>query len=178
LLYGQCSVQITADDAATKIAQTYKLLGADERTGYIDTAGIGKIAKYRYIGFISGDTYEVENRKKAESYGGMRLSKTRLANKKKAEDIQFDVVSDGIGRNHVVVTITAEYEIPFGGFLSLIGKNPTQVYTATASAECLDVMDYYTTVNFAKRCKKYLDDNSTFVKTISSVMKLFTHDYD
>jgi len=66
------------------------------------------------------------------------------------------VVPDGIGRRHVVVTVTADYEIPFGGFLSIIKQDSTKRYVATASADCMDIIDYYTTVSFAKSCTQNL----------------------
>ena len=67
--------------------------------------------------------------------------------------------------------VTADHEIPFGGFLSLIGRDSTQRYVAIATAECIDMMDYYSTVTFAKRCADYLN-NSKFINTGSSILSM------
>jgi hypothetical protein len=176
LMYQQCAVQITAEDAAAKTAQTYKLLNADSTTGKISIDDLGKVALYRY-GFISSSTYQEKNRTKTISYVVNRLSKTRFSKALSDPQTTFTIVNDGIGRNHVVVKVSAQYEIPFGSFLSIMGMQPTKVFTATASAECADVIDYVDTVKFTRRCCDKLDNDSVIVSMISSWMKVLNHDY-
>jgi hypothetical protein len=177
LLYEQCSVQIIAEDAATKVAQTYKLLESDTATGDIGLDEINEIPLYRYDQLFGGDTFESENRKKTRSYAGLRLSKTSLANKSQSLSVEFTVEPNGNSRRHVVVAVATEYEIPFGNFLSLIGFDSVQNYQATASAECVDILDYYARISFASRIANY-PEKSKVVKTISSLMKVIFHEYD
>ena len=171
VLFQRWNVQTIANESATRIAQTYKLISADESTGYASKDQIIDIREYRYIWNNSELKDSAESR--IIEYAGWRLSKTTFT--KDVTDPQFDVVikNDSLARRHVEVTITGEYAVPFGQALSYFGFDSTTKYEVTAYADCVDIIDYINTVDFVGTQTSLNQFGSNTIGLVNAVLKLF-----
>lgn len=171
VLFQRWNIQTIANEAATRIAQTYKLMEADESTGYVSKSDITEIREYRYI----WNNSELQNsaKTKIEDYASWRLLKTTFT--KNVTEPQFDikVVNDSLARRHIEVTITGEYSVPFGQALSYFGFDSTTKYEVSAYADCVDIVDYINTVDFVKTQTSLNQLGSKTIGLINAILKLF-----
>ena len=146
VLFQAWNVQTIANETAAKAAATYKLADSDLADPYV--------------------SFE---------YSQDRLQKTTYTKAVTQPEVVVQVKEDTLARRHIEVTITGEYTVPFGEALSYFGFDSIAHYETTASAECLDLIDYIDTVDFAgKQCS--LDIlGSSLVGAINKMMKLI-HD--
>ena len=49
VLFQRCNIQTIANESATRVAQTYKLMDADVDTGYVSKSEVSEVREYRYI---------------------------------------------------------------------------------------------------------------------------------
>lgn len=49
VLFQRWNIQTIANEAATRVAQTYKLMDADVDTGYVSKSEVTEVREYRYI---------------------------------------------------------------------------------------------------------------------------------
>ena len=175
LMYQQTAIQIAADDAAAKIAQTYRLVNADLTTGKISVDELVAVDLYRYGPM--GGSFEAENKAKTANYINNRMHAVSFALEVVKPNTEMRVEGDGLGRSHLVIHVESTYKMPFGSFLKLIGMEDELVFKASSVADCVDILEYYNSVSFAYRCFNYLDKNSYVSKAISQWMKVTNHDY-
>jgi len=172
--YQQWNVQSTANDVAVKIAQTYSLLDCDIYTGNPTDNDLYEKPLYRYI-FSSGK-YESKNDARANELAIEILENSSFGYGNAADAvISVNTEYDSLARRHINVTIETKQKIPFSEGFELFGMGGERTFTATASAECIDMMDYVSTVNFVKNADSFIkipvvDDA---VKMIDSWLKLF-----
>lgn len=178
LLYQQWNIQIAADDAASKIAGSYSMLGADNKTGAIVLEDYLDVDLYRNIdlGIIGSATkYENKNKERITDYVTGRLSGTSFSNAVGTPDIKCEIVKDGYARKHLEITYTATYKIPFGEGMEVLGMDGERTFTATGSAECTDMMDYINAVQVAEVAPSYfscktLDAVESWMNVIVSII--------
>ena len=171
LLYQHWNMQIAVDDAVSKIAGTYSVIESDNQTGVVSNENYREVELYRNIDIFGGATkYENKNKERLTEYLTDRLNRTSFANQVGETEIVSEIVSDAFARKHLKVTATAEFRIPFGEGLELMGMNATRSYTATASAECMDMLDYVNSVKVVEVAPDYID--SKFLDAVDSWMKL------
>lgn len=179
--YQQYDVQVTAADTANKIAQTYSFTDGNAITGEPSDNSFRKRPCYRYI--INPQKYEEKNRSRAKEYAVEMLTRTSYASLNQDNlDVKFNVETDGLARRHVDVEVTATYKIPFAEGLEIFGIKSERQYTATASAECVDLMDYISTVNFVSKAGPLLIGKisgvSDIIKAVDSWMGAFKTIFD
>lgn len=168
LIYEKHNVSVTASTIAVKIAQTYAFPdNSDLETGLYTVDPAGNMHLYRYL-FGNDDALQSKNEERAQSYGITRLSNLSLASPAGEPTLTFELKNDGLGRNHVEVTINAKYEFIGSSFLSLFGLPTTMDYQATGYAECLDIIDYVGTVNYANTMFDAGWSGSSIVKAVKS----------
>ena len=173
VLFQAWDVQTIANETAAKAAATYKLADSDLADPYVSVEQITGISRFRY--WFGDDSLEREAETKSFEYSQDRLQKTTYTKAVTQPEVVVQVKEDTLARRHIEVTITGEYTVPFGEALSYFGFDSIAHYETTASAECLDLIDYIDTVDFAgKQCS--LDIlGSSLVGAINKMMKLI-HD--
>lgn len=173
VLFQAWNVQTIANETAAKAAATYKLADSDLADPYVSVEQITGISRFRY--WFGDDSLEREAETKSFEYSQNRLQKTTYTKAVTQPEVVVQVKEDTLARRHIEVTITGEYTVPFGEALSYFGFDSIAHYETTASAECLDLIDYIDTVDFAgKQCS--LDIlGSSLVGAINKMMKLI-HD--
>lgn len=173
VLFQAWNVQTIANETAAKAAATYKLADSDLADPYVSVEQITGISRFRY--WFGDDSLEREAETKSFEYSQDRLQKTTYTKAVTQPEVVVQVKEDTLARRHIEVTITGEYTVPFGEALSYFGFDSIAHYETTTSAECLDLIDYIDTVDFAgKQCS--LDIlGSSLVGAINKMMKLI-HD--
>lgn len=173
VLFQAWNVQTIANETAAKAAATYKLADSDLADPYVSVDQITGISRFRY--WFGDDSLEREAETKSFEYSQDRLQKTTYTKAVTQPEVAVQVKEDTLARRHIEVTITGEYTVPFGEALSYFGFDSIAHYETTASAECLDLINYIDTVDFAgKQCS--LDIlGSSLVGAINKMMKLI-HD--
>ena len=173
VLFQAWNVQTIANETAAKAAATYKLADSDLADPYVSVDQITGISRFRY--WFGDDSLEREAETKSFEYSQDRLQKTTYTKAVTQPEVAVQVKEDTLARRHIEVTITGEYTVPFGEALSYFGFDSIAHYETTASAECLDLIDYIDTVDFeGKQCS--LDIlGSSLVGAINKMMKLI-HD--
>ena len=173
VLFQAWNVQTIANETAAKAAATYKLADSDLADPYVSVDQITGISRFRY--WFGDDSLEREAETKSFEYSQDRLQKTTYTKAVTQPEVAVQVKEDTLARRHIEVTVTGEYTVPFGEALSYFGFDSIAHYETTASAECLDLIDYIDTVDFAgKQCS--LDIlGSSLVGAINKMMKLI-HD--
>ncbi len=171
VLFQAWNIQVIANETAAKAAQTYKLADADIVTGYVTEEQITEVKEYRYLWKSS----ELENaaRDKLVGYASDRLIKTTYTKQVGEPEIKMELCRDAFARRHIEVTIQGRYTVPFGEALSYAGLDSVTTYTATARAECLDLMDYVTTVDFASEQASLGQFDSQLVDFLDKFLGLF-----
>ena len=173
VLFQAWNVQTIANETAAKAAATYKLADSDLADPYVSVDQITGISRFRY--WFGDDSLEREAETKSFEYSQDRLQKTTYTKAVTQPEVAVQVKEDTLARRHIEVTITGAYTVPSGVALSYFGFDSIAHYETTASAECLDLIDYIDTVDFAgKQCS--LDIlGSSLVGAINKMMKLI-HD--
>ena len=167
LFYQQWHVVNTANDAAYRIAQSYAYPNTDPVMGFVNASLKSSLSPYRYI----GSSLKEDNAEKGEKYAEWRLDATSLAYAVSEPDIHVQTVYDGFAQRHIVVDISAEYEIPFGGALAFFGLDDTVTFHATGRAMLMDVSDYMYSVNSLNAITTSTL-KSDILKTVDSILGL------
>lgn len=167
LFYQQWVVSFTANDTATRIAQSYAYPNTDPVMGYINQSMKSSISPFRYLGSHLSEG----NKDKGETYATWCLKTASLSYAEGEPRIIVQTIYDDFARRHIVVDITARYEIPFGGALEFFGFDGHVTYHATGRAVCQDLSDYVIGVQVAKSLTGETF-GSKIVGTYNSVVKL------
>lgn len=171
VVYQHWNMQIVAEDVATKVAHNYKSAEADFNVG---TANYGKeeLSLYRYI--LPRSKREMTERalERGTTYAIERLKKTTFAASSTSPTIEVKIINDTLASRHVEVTIENTYIIPFVDFLKAVGFDDLGYISVTASAECVDILDYINTVDFVKSVASLGDlSDSKVIGAIGKVWK-------
>lgn len=175
VLFQRWNLQTIANDAAARMAQTYRLDDADEITGYVSEDELVSVGAYRYAGNLITKKMETSIDKRVSDYAGWRLTKTTFTKNISPPVIKAVVHPDALGRRHIEVTATGEYAVPFGEALSYFGFDSTIVYEAKAYADCVDIIDY---INLVDYVDTQTNISGKFVGLIDSVLSLFDNIFD
>lgn len=176
VLYQRWNIQTIANDAASRMAQSYRFVEAEEMTGEVTKDQLVTISPYRYL--FGKETQKASIGRRISSYAGWRLLKTTYANYEEDPTYHITVDSDTLGRRHVNVEVTARYKVPFGEIMTMYGYDSSMETKVTARAECVDLIDYVNTVDFVKNQAKLGFLGSKSVSLIDSVLKLFGDSID
>lgn len=180
-IYYQRNVITTiSNDAAVKIADTYCYPSSDLIIGYVEPENFTNRDLYRGI---MGDSLLEKNTEKAKKYIQYRLQKTNFSNVVDSVEVELEMINDSALRKHIEVTAKCTFNTPFGVALKFFGMSDKFTYQAVGRADCTDVIDYISTVDYRDNFDKNL--NSNFVKAIDSCTKLiyklidkYNHNYD
>lgn len=178
-LYQQVNIIVTANDTATRIAQTYRFPDSDYLIGFVSPEDVTSVSPYRYFAGASQSVFKDVAAEKCRRLAQYRLAHTGMLAMKGQSQTTTKVVSDALGRRHIEVTVRAEFDVPLLSILrffmpaSKISSTGTYTMAATARAECPDLIDYISTINYAKQMMG-LNIGSETVKLINQILKSFT----
>lgn len=173
VLYQQWNIQVIANEAASRMAQTYRLNQADESSGFVTVDQLTEVGPYRYVGNVLTKKMEKSISERVSTYTRWRLSKTTYTNSIGEPAVSVAVVPDSLGRRHLEVTITGVYAVPFGEALSYFGFDSTITYETTAYAECIDLIDYMNFIDYVEAQTNLKKFNSKTIELIDALWSLF-----
>ena len=87
VLFQRWNIQTIANESATRVAQTYKLMDSDVVSGYVSKAEVAEVREYRYI--WKNSELQNSSKTKIEDYASKRLKKTTFT--KNVTEPQFDI---------------------------------------------------------------------------------------
>ncbi len=182
--YQRMTVNVVANDTAAKIASGFRIGAEDLYDATYDADDLAEMNPYRY--WFAYDDLKETATEAAEDYATGRLARSSFIKSKEGKDtsVTFDIVGDGIGRKHVVVTLEGEYALPFGEVFGYFGMDDYASYTVCGYAECMDILSYINDVKFASTVAstivadlgatgKLLDSSVTLINKIIGVIQEF-----
>lgn len=172
VFYHIWSMQTIANEAATRVAQSCKFSEADIDTGYVTLEELTSLERYRYLKNKS-ERMEQIAQEKLEDYVNRRLDRVSFVHKMADPEIRMEIKKDGMASRHIEVHITEKFQVPFGAALTYFGYDDTISYECTSYAKCLDIIDYINTVDFVDQQTSANQLNSSLVKLVNAVLKLF-----
>lgn len=173
VLYQRWNLQTIANETAARVAQTYRFSNIDESSGGVSRDDILKVGPYRY--FTNGITKKMEKNAMARvsEYSFWRLGRTTFTTDVTEPQCETKVKSDAMGRRHIETTLTGEYAVPFGEVLDYFGLGGTIEYKVSAYADCVDIVDYISFVDFMKKQTSLDMFDSESIKLVDSFISLF-----
>ncbi|MFR0861666.1 MAG: TadE/TadG family type IV pilus assembly protein [Pseudoruminococcus massiliensis] len=173
IFYQKAMLNSVADEIASSVGATFKFKDSDLMEREIGSNELSSNQMYRYM-FHRDDTLDAK-KIKAKEYIGKRVGLTNLgiSNKTpKVEDIKL--YTDNIGRFHVTVDVSMETEILFMGVLkyfNIIDSTPR--FTASSSAECLDITEYNSYLNMVHGVINGIAGDGTPLALVGKVVDIF-----
>lgn len=165
--YQRWNIQTIANEAATRMAQTYRFDSTDAESGYVTKEQLVEVGLYRnFLGFNK----EKSMKSRISLYAGERLSRTTYTKNVSEPVFAVQLKHDAMGRRHVELTITGEYSVPFGEALTFFGFPGTTTYEVTSYAECLDLIDYINYVDFVKEQTGLGQIKGGIIKSVDAVI--------
>lgn len=176
IVYEQNLLESTANNTASNIANVYSSLCRDPEYGYVNDVNFYKTNLYRYVTNTFNSSMDNKAIRKGEWFSLYRIKKNRLIkDEPKAVTIDVKRRPGSLLLNQVIVSITSEYSLPL---TRIWGGNNKMTFTATAKANCIDLLDYFDTVmmveeDVIKKLDKFTSTFTTFINTFdfSSLVK-------
>lgn len=182
IYYQRYLVTAVTNDIAVKIASTYNNPDSDLIMGYITTEELSERDLYR--GFQSGELHDV-NEGKANSYVTYMLEHTNFSGTVEDVEVTVDLVADSPIRKHIEIETVCTFNTPFNEVFSMFGMDELVTYGATARADCTDIMEYYSTIEFASflGSSEFIETRgantiSQIASMVTSFVDLFNHIYE
>lgn len=172
VLYRQSLVTAVANQTASDIAMIYPYLDRDPNTGFAGQYDFEEVdSLYRYFVWKSGN-YKSGNVDKAKWYANALLKQGSLsAYDTSSVVVDVKITAGNALRRNIIVSVKDTYKVPFTGVFEIFGMSGRVEINATASAECVDMIDYMDTTNLLN----YVVDKATpFSDLISAVDKWIT----
>ena len=163
LFYQRSMLNTLAVDTANEIAANYKYSAYKENSN-------GELEVRLYRTTFAKSKVEALNKTKAEKYIQTKAAATTLGTDTKVVLEDFNVVTDSIGRMHVEVSASMEFDFLFSGalkYFGIISGKPKIV--STARSECLDITAYAGHVNFLRYVQSKANE-SEFLNTAAGII--------
>lgn len=105
-------------------------------------------------------TVAADQAQRGKEYAQWRVPQASLGLNPGELDVDCQVEYTGIGRAYVKVTVSQRTDFFLGGVLDLLGvTEERELFSATAYAECMDLMAYTSMVNFTMYAGEVLDES-------------------
>ena len=147
MFYQQAMLTTVASEVAADIAKNYKYTNIPMGNDQITLDSFDGVEMCR-MSFGRSDVEHAQI-ERAESYVADRINLTSLGLNSQNPEVECEIVHSGIGRAYVNVTITQETDFFLSGILKWMGIYDGFAFSASASAECLDIISYTSMINFA-----------------------------
>ncbi|MBE7038165.1 MAG: hypothetical protein E7404_04595 [Ruminococcaceae bacterium] len=178
VLFQRWNIHTIANEAVTRVAQTYRYANADVSTGEITEDDLANVDLYRngYLfdikGEISKGVHQQTIKEKLIEYASERLRRTTFTKEVGTTNIIPDIRYDSLGRYHLSLTISGKYKVPFGESMAFFGFPGVIEYEVTSYAECFDMLEYINTIDYVDVTTSLKSLNSDIVKFINSILKM------
>lgn len=178
LHYQRYTLTIVTNDAAAKIAATYQNPGSDLIMGYVSMEDFSERDLFRWAGINKYTGLRAVNEEKAEAYIRYILEHTNFTGTIADVKVELKLLPDSPLRRHVEIRTECTFNTPFGEALEFFGMDGKVTYTACGRAECSDMLDYCSTVDFVTNQLKASALDSKCINFINSLIKLFNHVFE
>lgn len=157
--YQESLMNTVANEIASDVARNLKYtetlkVGADE----ITPDDVADTHMFRMS--FGQSTVAADQAQRGEEYAQWRVPRASLGLNPGELDVDCQVEYTGIGRACVKVTVSQRTDFFLSGVLDLLGvTQERELFSATAYAECMDLMAYTSMVNFTMYAGKVLDES-------------------
>lgn len=155
LFYQQSLMNTVAHEIAADVARNLKYtdlpVGVEEIT--LDDATSTHLFR---MSFGQGTVAKAQA-ERGEAYAQRRVPEATLGLNPGPLEVDCQVTYTGIGRAKVAVTVAQDTDFFLEGTLKLLGLDLEDLFSATAYAECVDLMGYTSMVNFTVYAAGVLD---------------------
>jgi len=164
IMYQQTALTVIANETASSIGQVYSTNSKDPFIGFATPTELGDTYYYRALQNVVNDFVQVhgalnsEAGKKSNWYSQYRITSSQLYKPKGDIDVntEFENTPGMIFQKTVVVTINANYDLPFIRFFGI--TDSTIKVTAVGKAQCYDILDYGSSMSLASKMAKDIVD--------------------
>ena len=181
IYYQRYTTTIIVNDATAKIASTYNNPTSDLIMGYVTSEEVSGRNLYRNFknSTALSDLKEV-NEERAKKYILYKIHEADFSNAVKEVEVDLKYIADSNVRKHIEITAKCSYNTPFGQILDMFGMKKTSTYKVTSCADCTDILDYVSTVDYELafsdgRFTKGTGLLDSAVKMINSFIKTYNH---
>lgn len=148
MFYQQSLMTTVATEIATDVAKNYKFTSVAMGKNH-DLDNVNEAKMFRMSFGKNGIEEAHEDR--ADDYVDWRVSLASLGLQPEDVEVDCEIVSSGIGRAYVKVTVSQKTDFFLSGILELMNiSDENTMFTATAYAECTDLMAYTSMINFTQ----------------------------
>lgn len=149
MFYQEAMMTTVANEIASDVARNYKFREMDMGNSTITLNDANSVKMFR-MNFGKGSV-ERTHENRAEDYAKWRIAVATLGLKSGDIDVDCTIKGSGIGRAYVKVMVSQKSSFFLSEILSMVGIiNENSMFSATAYAECVDLMGYTSMVNFTE----------------------------
>lgn len=171
MFYQQSMMSSAANEMAADIAKNYKFDDLDIGSDSLTLDDVHGTKMFRMSFGMNSLKNVHENR--AEDYANWRIPFTSLGLNPQNINVDCEITRSGIGRVYVKVTVSQKTDFFLSGILDMAGvADKSSLFSATAYAECVDLMGYTSMVNFAEYASNKLSIFNSIGGFYNSVKEL------
>ncbi|MBQ4103294.1 MAG: hypothetical protein IJC90_02420 [Clostridia bacterium] len=149
LYYQEVMMNTVATELATDVAKNYKFTTISPTKNTISKNDYAGTKMFRMN--FAKSSMEKAHEKRMNTYGVWRVALTSLGIDSEALSVDCEIDGKGIGRSVVEVTVSQKTTFFLSGVLELVGiTEESTMFSATAYAECNDLMAYTSMINFTE----------------------------
>ena len=138
-----------ASEIAAEVARNVKFENLGAYGDTLKTENASELRQYRST-FERGILEQKQN-ERGSAYGDWRIPVTSLGFGPQEPSVDVELHNSGIGRTYVKVTVSLETDFFLSGILKYTGiLEDHPVFGGTAYAECVDLTEYTSMVNFLR----------------------------
>ena len=174
MFYQQATMTNLASELSAEIARTYKYGEALDIGDYdLDKNIIINTKKYRTT-FQRGSIIS-QAQEKATPFAEQRLASTGMGLSPDEVNVECNIKCSGIGRNYVEVKVSQNTDFFLSGILEFCGiiDDSSQLFGATAYAECSDMTGYHSITNFTRELSEALKEFDPIGSAYGSMRELY-----
>lgn len=171
IMYQKTALYVIANDTAASIAQVYATPSKDPFVGYTDTKNLSQTDLYRNLTNAINKSVNEKNVTKANWFAQYRLASNRIYREKGDFKVYttYETMPGTILQKIIVVRIEATYDLPFIRFFG--AKNSEMNIVAEGRAQCMDMLDYSSTLSlFNTVANDLLDEAGEAVVKVGEIV--------
>lgn len=167
-LYQRATFHVAANQIAEEAALTYKLKTL-EADSFLSGSAVGSVGKYRFFLFENG--FKEAKEAQAEEWIAERMDKTTFALEKGNYNVKIKKVEDDVGRYHLEVTVSQQYEYMLGDFLKFVGRSKQETQKVTVYVAGTDILYYANSIHMRQSLSELLGD-ADIIGTINNCISM------
>ena len=172
LFYQQSMMTSVANEIAADIAKNYKFTDLDMGSNLLSLDDILETKMFRTT--FNMNSYESAHKNRADKYANWRISLTSLGLNPQNITVDCEITRSGIGRAYVKVTVSQKTDFFLSGVLEMTKvADKNTLFSATAYAECVDLIGYTSIINYTAYLSGELSPLNGVGKLYSSAKDLY-----